>query len=261
MGGMAHPHTIVNEFRQAGLELPPLTPRLARRPEELLGFAVSSKNAIGMWERVRGVTERTGWYPVLVGDEHGMLSDLGPEEYPTPAETLKKAAAIDVDGWLAHMYRDSFQEIDEKGNPVEREESDEAREWPEDVERLSEITTPYTMEGEPREDLAILLLPTREAWRASAYLAFTAWNYDIMPEHHVAVHKRWHEKYGAELVACGGDTLEFRVANPPRTREEALALAREQAGYCPDIVLQGVETVEGLAATILNAPVWFFWWD
>lgn len=260
LSGMSKGDAIVKVFRQAGVELPALDVRLERRPEGLLGFPVSSEDAIEMWERVRAATERTGWYPVLVGDENGMLDDLGPEEYPTPEETLKKAAGIELDPWLEQMHRDSF-EIDLEGDPVERDGGDGPGAWPEDVEPLREITTPYTLEGEPRDDLAILLLPTREAWRANAYLAFTAWNDDVTPAHHVAMHQRWQERYGAELVACGGDTLEFRVARPPTTRRAALALAREQASYCPDIVIQGTDTEEALAAAILKAPVWYFWWD
>ena len=47
----------------------------------------------------------------------------------------------------------------------------------------------------------------------------------------------------------------------PATKEEALALAWEQFVYCPDIVTQGTETVEVLAAALLNGPVWLFLWD
>ena len=35
----------------------------------------------------------------------------------------------------------------------------------------------------------------------------------------------------------------------------------EQFAYCPDIVDQGAGTLEALAAVLVNASVWFFWWD
>jgi hypothetical protein len=38
-------------------------------------------------------------------------------------------------------------------------------------------------------------------------------------------------------------------------------LAQAQYVYCPDIVDQGVESIEALAATLLGDPRWFFWWD
>ncbi|MEN3327087.1 MAG: hypothetical protein V7638_1894 [Acidobacteriota bacterium] len=51
------------------------------------------------------------------------------------------------------------------------------------------------------------------------------------------------------------------VARPASTRDEALALAKQQFIYCSDIVHQGVGSVEALAATLFGATVWYFWWD
>jgi hypothetical protein len=53
----------------------------------------------------------------------------------------------------------------------------------------------------------------------------------------------------------------MRVANPPTTKEDALKLAEEQFVYCEDIVTQGTETIENLAAGLINAKKWYFWWD
>jgi hypothetical protein len=58
-----------------------------------------------------------------------------------------------------------------------------------------------------------------------------------------------------------GDVVEMAVARPPRTRDEAIALAKEQYAYSPDIVDQGTETIDVLAAEIIGQPRWFFWWD
>jgi Domain of unknown function (DUF4253) len=62
-------------------------------------------------------------------------------------------------------------------------------------------------------------------------------------------------------VTMTQDTIELAVERPIQTREDALAVAHEQYVYCADIVQQGTETIEGLAAALLNAPEWFFWWD
>jgi len=51
------------------------------------------------------------------------------------------------------------------------------------------------------------------------------------------------------------------VDKPPHSQTEALALANEHFAYCEDIVTQGVGTIEGLAATLLEGKTWFFWWD
>jgi Domain of unknown function (DUF4253) len=57
------------------------------------------------------------------------------------------------------------------------------------------------------------------------------------------------------------DTLELRVSRLPQTRGTALALAQEQFAYCPDVIEQGRETFEALAAQLLKSTIWSFWWD
>jgi len=73
--------------------------------------------------------------------------------------------------------------------------------------------------------------------------------------------KYWSEQYDATVACIAGDIIEMTVARPASTRDEALALARQQFIYCSDIVHQGVGSVEALAATLLRATVWYFWWD
>jgi hypothetical protein len=43
--------------------------------------------------------------------------------------------------------------------------------------------------------------------------------------------------------------------------DDALGLAREHEAYCPDVVEQGAGSTGKLAATLLGAPHWYFWWD
>ena len=71
----------------------------------------------------------------------------------------------------------------------------------------------------------------------------------------------WRDRYGAELIGINSDTINLRVAVRPKTREEALALARDQYIYCPDITDQGVQTYSALAADLMTNDWWYFWWD
>jgi hypothetical protein len=71
----------------------------------------------------------------------------------------------------------------------------------------------------------------------------------------------WRDRYGIELVGMSFDTINVRVAAKPKTREEALALARDQYTYCADIVDQGVQTFSALAADLMANDWWYFWWD
>jgi Domain of unknown function (DUF4253) len=73
--------------------------------------------------------------------------------------------------------------------------------------------------------------------------------------------RMWRDHYGAELIGMSSDTLNLRVATKPKTRQEALALARDQYVYCTDIIAQGLQTYSALAASLMANDWWFFWWD
>lgn len=73
--------------------------------------------------------------------------------------------------------------------------------------------------------------------------------------------RRWHETFGAELVAISGDRMHLRVERPPVKHDQALAVAREIYRYCPDIVDQDTEAISSLAATMVSGHWWNLWWD
>ena len=113
----------------------------------------------------------------------------------------------------------------------------------------------------PRESVTILRLPVSDGSEVPALLRWGGWNACPPPEYHVAALRSWRERYGAELVAMGFDTLELRVRRRPQGRDEALGLARELYAYCPDLVDQGYGTLAPLAANLMADDWWSFWWD
>ena len=243
---MSQAKTLRAAFYHANVDIPELKPVLARRPEALLGFAIAAEKAIAMWERLRAVTPKSGYYPIVVADA-GLLEEVAEEAAPA-AELLTLASRVDPVKWLR--------------TKASQGERPEAGEWPEEPPSSNAfVATLDAATGKPRTDVKIVLLPTPNPWEAAAHLGFSAVNYDIEPQHHVAVHQKWFKEWGAEPVTATGDVMEFRVTRPPTNRAKAKALAAEQYAYCPDIVDQGVGTLENLGAAIMGAPVWFFWWD
>ncbi|MEX2219368.1 MAG: DUF4253 domain-containing protein [Phycisphaerales bacterium] len=238
---------IATRLSSAGIKVPALSERLNRNPEPLVGFDIDSASAIKTWRELRQRTGQTGLYPVIVSDQHDLLGLTGAEA-PSAADILKEAAGIDGAKRLQRLAAENegAGEGDEEG----------------EAERIAEFTVPWNLlDGKPRDDLSLVLLPTTRAWEACAYLAFEAVNFDISSDAHVAVHKYWHEQYGAELVTCGGDVLEFTVARPPRAEAAAAKLAREQFAYCPDLVEQGVGSLGALTRILVGGNIWYFWWD
>ncbi len=115
--------------------------------------------------------------------------------------------------------------------------------------------------GRPLERVIIVLIPTDDSTTIPAHLRWGGWNANPPAEYHVAALRSWRDRYGAELVGLSFDVMNLRVARRPVSRDEALALAREQYAYCSDIVDQGVGTLAALAALLMAGDWWYFWWD
>jgi hypothetical protein len=86
-----------------------------------------------------------------------------------------------------------------------------------------------------------------------------------------AVLRSWEERFGVVLAGLGFATLTLLVPRPPRDGSEALPIAAEVAALCPDVLAEDGPvdgfgyaaggTVAGLAALLVDRPVWKLWWD
>ena len=237
-------------FAAAGVSLPQsLRIALTRKTCQVYCFDVDSKASIDTWKLLRAVTDKTGWYPLVVHDLHIEEVDERPEE-TDPADTLQEAGSIDAATWLKQRL-DGRQPQSGAGEGK--------------PEPNTSFTVPIDdLTGEPAPDVRILLVPTRNGWEVPAFVPFGGaggWNDCPQDAAHVAVLKYWFERFGAELVAMSDDVLELQIARPPASDEAAAAIANEQYAYCGDIVEQGVGTVPALAQSIKACGIWYFWWD
>ena len=105
------------------------------------------------------------------------------------------------------------------------------------------------------------MIRIENSWEAFGALGFGGWNDCPEARIHVAIHKRWRDRYGSSPIVISADVVECHVSRPPDNEQAALELAREQYAFCPDIVDQGTETISALAASLLGSPRWYFWWD
>ena len=89
-----------------------------------------------------------------------------------------------------------------------------------------------------------------------------------VPETLAAVVRSWEDRFGVRLIGVGGGTLLLSVAAPPVTLEQAVRVAVEHFGFCPE-----AEPVGGFAydpdgsqflqyaAGLVGRRLWRFWWD
>lgn len=142
------------------------------------------------------------------------------------------------------------------------DEEPETGEWPAGKRQSPDLTLAMDWQtGKPLETVHIALIPTSDWTEVPAYMRWGGWNACPEPEFHVAALRSWRDRHDVELVGMSFNTLNLIVRRPPATREEALALAREQYAYCADIIDQGVGTYSALAADLMANDWWYFWWD
>ncbi len=195
---------------------------------------------------------QSGCTPIILGKPEtaaGMVDLRDDEPYES---ILSKLDKLDLNRWLA----DRSLEIEQNGSQPPRGA------WPEETHPESglycvrRILAPRDFEP----DVVIGLVPGEPAL-VPLQLGYGNWNDCPEPAIHAAFARRWNARCGAIPAAFAGDIVEYRVMRPIADREQAISIAREQFCYCPDIVLQGTQTIERLAADLLGARYWFFWWD
>ena len=75
-----------------------------------------------------------------------------------------------------------------------------------------------------------------------------------------AVLRSWEDRFGTRLIDVGYADLRLFVERPPRTLEAAQRIAAEQV-ILADECIDAARDAPGIAARLVNAPIWTFWWD
>ena len=248
---------LFNWFKKSERQEEPVpdVPLVFQRDGDLEIASCHGQHALKHLEQLRAEGRSAGFTAVLLGgdeDAKRVLENRKSAE-ATVEEYLRQASQVNVQNWMK-------AQVDED---PERFQAD-AGDWPEDTEGQDAGRISAHLEGRPRRPKKVVRLakiPTARNWEAPAYMGMGGWNDCPDASVLVAFAKRWQERYGAEIVSMTFDVMEFTVANPPRTKEAALELAKEQYVFCSDIVDQGVGDVASLAAVLLGSNYWYFWWD
>lgn len=75
-----------------------------------------------------------------------------------------------------------------------------------------------------------------------------------------AVLRSWEDRFGAVLLEVGFASIRLLVQRPPRTLEAAERIAAEQYGFADEFG-RAARSVSAIAASLVGAPFWYFWWD
>ena len=228
-------------------------------------IVVKGENALFEWEKLKKADK---FHPIILGNAdvfYEMIDIFSPEYF----KGIDNNIAIE----LSHPIQTTLEKAEKINFPADLSKWDGAipteeldapiGKWPSKLSKLSyglnankDILTDRFY-----DKVYIALIPTKNSWEMPAYLKWGGWNACPPPEFHVAALKKWNNLYGAELVAICGDFIDIKVKTRPKTRDEAIKLAKELYQYCPDLVDQGSDTISNLAAALLNSDWWTIWWD
>ena len=232
-----------------------------------LGFPVEEiegSKAFARWQELRA---KGNGYPVIVGDAEQLAQLVEQASFKSdddPAAIIAKAAEYTFpDDLLAARQKDLEDYLKAYPDSGTLEEfQPNVGEWPSVAPESPELTVHAdVLSQKPYARCFLVIFPTDKSYEVPAYAKWGGWNANPMPEVHVAALKSWEERYGAQLVGMDAAVLNLKLERRPTTREEAMAVAREQYAYCEDIVLQGVDSLSNLAASNLESDWWYFWWD
>lgn len=276
-------------LERQGVEATTLAPLHAGPDGTVYRLVVRGERALDTWHALRALVAKTGYWPVLLGDEEWAQRHVGnielAEEWqkPSAAAIITAADAINVPVW----FQTEIDKVTEYYRPPRGA-------WPDEIVIREDLAAHNAWLGAPPDNeldilyqhgdyrydamlasgerlrglvplVYVALLPTGHGWQAPAYLRFGGWNDAPQPAEHVAVLRRWASRYGAEVLAMKFDTIELLIRRPPSNREQALAAAWECWAYAPDCLpgeyRRAAHSIEGLAAYLAYVRIWGYWWD
>ncbi len=228
---------------------------------------VNGAQAFAEWEKLK--TAGRG-IPVIVGGDDDLQANVDIFNYYsniTTDDILKKADALEMPFDMEAFRRKEFESLKAllkaQGNEINFEDlRPEMGQWPTQPEVISGPTVQVdVLSRKPLGRVYIVLVPAKSSADIPAFLHWGGWNACPPPEVHVALLRKWHAKYGAELVSMSRDVVDLRVTQRPNLKEEAVVLASEQYQYCGDLVGQDSQGIKQLAGALLVSDWWCFWWD
>lgn len=218
------------------------------------------EEAFTRWRAHRDRFTETGLWPVIVPMEAvGRLRESVAEQAPSVAKHIEEGEALAPTFFMEILKdrRDNMQQ-DEEWREEDAPDLDfdpagmVPTEWPPVEEQIVNLREPG--------GFALVLVPCAACWEIPAILGQTGGDLYPPTAEHVAALREWHARHGAEPLVFGGDTVALLV-RPIRDPAEAKRVAIEHYAHCEDLVDGGMSTVQALAASLLGATVWYFWWD
>ncbi|WP_058300914.1 DUF4253 domain-containing protein [Gorillibacterium timonense] len=193
------------------------------RPEEVLG----SDKIHSLWEAGRALEKLSGEAP-----RSFMTFDFGRRKYP-------QALSILTDEESARAWVDALQERL-------------------DGELLAFIGTTRWLGEEDEQGVEVVVAKGETPFDSLRLAQTDAANYDLSTEDIITKLKELDRRYGIRLYAVQTDSVGFELLRQPTNLQ---AFAEELYAFCPDLVDQGVGSIEHLIDYLKDHRDLHLWWD
>jgi hypothetical protein len=227
-----------------------------------------------VWAALSEAQAQSGLVPVLLAGIGGdPQRPWDTQEFRDP-DDLTELDHLDAAELLREDWRRQTTEYDDYDEEDEEYQDDDfARSIAEEVAPFSRRQFPGLAQAEDHQLSAgqfdrVLsgLGPARvglvPAGRPADALPMLGWNEALVtavPK--ASVLRSWEDRFGARLLRVGLAEFSVLARRPPRALESAQHLAAEQWAFCNEFGGTGLHDVSGMTASLLNSPVWTFWWD
>jgi uncharacterized protein DUF4253 len=73
--------------------------------------------------------------------------------------------------------------------------------------------------------------------------------------------RSWEDRYGARLLQVGFAQISLLIDRPPRSIGHAQRIAAEHFAFCDECAGRGLSDIPRITASLMETPIWTFWWD
>lgn len=227
-----------------------------------------------VWDALSAAHHDTGLVPFLLsGIGGGTRRPWDSREFRDPDDVTGldhlDAAAVLRKSW--HDHTTEADDYDEE--PEDYEDEDVAQYLAEALAPFSRRQFPGLAPAENHQlsagqlDQVLAALPPARvglmpARRPADVLPMLGWNSALITALSLAaVLRSWEDRFGARLLRVGFADISVLAQRPPHSVESAQLLAAEQWAFCDECAGQGLHDIPRITASLMNSPVWTFWWD
>lgn len=120
------------------------------------------------------------------------------------------------------------------------------------------IGTNKSLADDAEQGTEIIVGPGRDQFDILRLAQSDAANYDLGTEDLIRKLQKYDKQFGIEILQADTDFILLELLSMP---DDMQAFCQDVYDFCPDIVDQGVETLEALEEAIVDSQMIGFWWD